>query len=274
VSAYLSVCAIYRDEARFLAEWIELHRLVGADRFFLYDNFSVDDHREVLAPYVERGIVTLHDWPVEKGQLPAYNDCLERHREDSRWIAFLDLDEFLFSPTGRPVSEVLVDYEDAPAVVANWAVFGTSGHRTEPDGLVIENYLMRRHDITENCPYKSIVDPRRTLNGSARVHFFSYAEGTAVDENHAPVAGARAPSETASLSYSKLRINHYMTKSEQSYIRKRTRGRAAPPEYPPMAEDALVKLDRGFNQERDTTITTYVPQLREALRAPALRSRG
>ena len=40
------------------AEWIEFHRLVGVERFFLYDNGSTDDHREVLAPYVEEGIVT------------------------------------------------------------------------------------------------------------------------------------------------------------------------------------------------------------------------
>lgn len=271
MGAYLSICAIYRDEARFLAEWIEFHRLVGAERFFLYDNFSVDDHREVLAPYVEQGIVTVHDWPVDKGQLPAYNDCVERHGDDSRWIAFIDLDEFLFSPVGRPVSELLVDYEDAPAVVANWAIFGTSGHRAEPEGLVIENYLMRRHDITENCPFKSIIDPGRTVELSARVHFFSYTEGTAVDENHAPVGGARAPSETASLSNSKLRINHYMIKSEETYRRKRTRGRAHPPAFPPLPEDAFVRLDAGFNQERDTTITMYLPQLREALATPALR---
>ena len=38
MSAYLSVCAIYRDEAHYLAEWIEFHRLVGVERFFLYNN--------------------------------------------------------------------------------------------------------------------------------------------------------------------------------------------------------------------------------------------
>src|SRR5687768_9080374 len=60
---YLSVCSIYRDHAEYLREWIEFHRLVGVERFFLYDNESSDDHREVLAPCVERGIVVIHDWP-------------------------------------------------------------------------------------------------------------------------------------------------------------------------------------------------------------------
>lgn len=35
---YLSICAIFKDEAPYLPEWIEFHRSVGVERFFLYDN--------------------------------------------------------------------------------------------------------------------------------------------------------------------------------------------------------------------------------------------
>ena len=84
---------------------------MGVERFFLYNNQSTDDHREVLAPYVADGSVVVHDWPVRPGQLPAYQHCLAEHGSESRWIAFIDLDEFLFSPTRRPVTEILPDYE-------------------------------------------------------------------------------------------------------------------------------------------------------------------
>ena len=265
MSAYLAICAIYRDEARYLAEWIELHRLVGVERFFLYDNFSVDNHQEVLAPYVEQNIVTLHEWHFEKGQLSSYDDCLSRHRDDARWISFLDLDEFLFSPTGRPVSEVLVDYESAPGVVVNWAMFGTSGHVTEPDGLVIENYLMRRSDIPENCMFKSIVDPARTSSQDG-VHRFVHSGGPAMDENLRPIPD-RPKSATPSLSYSRLRINHYFQKSEEAFRRKRAGPRAdkATPR-PEMTEEQILRSIRDFNQERDETITgLYLPKLRDAL---------
>ena len=96
--SYLSIVAIYRDEAVYLREWVEFHRIVGVERFFLYDNFSVDDHREVLAPYLDEGIVVLHEWPVFPGQIPAYDDALRRHGAESRWIAFIDLDEFVGDP--------------------------------------------------------------------------------------------------------------------------------------------------------------------------------
>ena len=36
----LGVCAIFRDEARFLDEWISFHAGVGATHFYLYNNLD------------------------------------------------------------------------------------------------------------------------------------------------------------------------------------------------------------------------------------------
>ena len=135
---YLTACAMYLDEAFYLREWIAFHRLVGVEQFYLYDNENTDEHREMLAPYIEQGVVVMYEWPIKPGQIPAYHHCLAKHGADSRWIAFLDLDEFLFSPTYRPVPEILADYEEFPAVAVNWAMFGSSGHRTRPPGLALE----------------------------------------------------------------------------------------------------------------------------------------
>jgi hypothetical protein len=214
--AYLSVCAIYRNEAQYLREWIEFHRLVGVERFYLYDNLSTDDHREVLAPYVEQGVVEPAHWPETPGQITAYDDCLKARRRETRWIAFIDLDEFLFSPTGRRVSDVLAEFEDAPGVVANWAVFGPSGHVSRPDGLVIENYVRRTDDPGFNHQVKSIVNPRRVANFCGP-HFFTYRDGFAVDENGNPV---KPRNVTDSVSFERLRVNHYATKSQQEFEQK------------------------------------------------------
>ncbi len=97
----LAVCAIFRDEARYLAEWVTFHRVQGVERFYLYDNLSTDDWRSELEPEIAAGIVEVRHWPDVPGQASAYEDCLRRHRTDTRWIAFIDIDEFLFSPTGE-----------------------------------------------------------------------------------------------------------------------------------------------------------------------------
>src|SRR5262249_59468593 len=112
----LAICAIFRDEARYLAEWVSFHRIQGVERFYLYDNRSTDDWRSQLAPEIAAGGVEVQDWPLVPGQGPAATDCIGRHRSGTRWIAFIDIDEFLFSPTGRPLPEVLRRFRSHPHV--------------------------------------------------------------------------------------------------------------------------------------------------------------
>jgi len=248
---YVSVCAIYRDEAPYLREWIEFHRLVGVERFFLYDNLSSDGHRDVLEPYVEQGIVVVHDWPLYPGQVEAYGHCVAEHRDDSRWIAFIDIDEYLFSPTGRPLPDVLRDYEDFPGVGVNWALFGPSGHVTKPPGTVVENYVWRL-DMRIGRAVKSVVNPRRAID--CKVHMFRFDHLSTVDENGYPIGR----NWTKSPSYERLRVNHYFTKSVEEYRERRAR-----PDVSAWTRTAAIPTDPPG--ERDEAILRYLPELRAAL---------
>jgi hypothetical protein len=259
--AYLSVCAIYRDEGHYLREWIEFHRLVGVERFYLYNNLSVDGHREVLAPYVEAGIVEITDWTDEPPQMSAYEHCLEKRKSATRWIAFLDLDEFLFSPTKTPVSDILAEFEDAPGVVVNWAVFGPSEHATRQEGLVIENYMRRTDDPEFNHMVKSIVDPRR-VESAPGPHFFTYMAGElAVDENGNPVESRNV---TDSVSFSRLRINHYVTRSREEYEAKQK----LPNAHTRTLKVPILNYERRYrklNEMPCAAVHIYLEDLRRAL---------
>lgn len=100
----LSACAIFQDEAPYLKEWIEFHRLVGVEHFYLYNHRSRDHYREVLKPYILSGVVELIDKPkvanrimvFNRLQCKCYNECLAKTRGISKWVAFIDIDEFLF----------------------------------------------------------------------------------------------------------------------------------------------------------------------------------
>jgi hypothetical protein len=261
---YLSICAIYRDEGPYLREWLEFHRLVGVERFYLYDNNSTDDHAEVLRPYVEEGLVELNPWPTHPAQVQAYQDCLLRHRGESRWMAFIDLDEFLFSPLGLPLPEVLSEYEQWPGVGANWAVFGTSGHRSRPEGLVLENFT-RRTDRNVNKSIKSIVDPSE-VRAFCQPHFFMLRSGPTVDENGQPITGPPF-SATNEVSFERLRVNHYATKSEEEFRGKLDRGHAdsTPPKSELMDETDIQNRFALLDRVTDTTIQMYLPALKKAM---------
>ena len=161
----------------------------------------------------------------------------------------------------RPVPELLGEYEQWPAVGVNWCNFGDSGHEAQPEGLVIENYVMRSAAVERNWAVKCIVDPRRTLRAGGNPHYFEYADGApAVDENKQQMAH---PGRTEDVTFARLRLNHYVTKSKEERARKLAR---------PVAFDGRMKnaervksRDVLLNEVRDETIQMYVPALKQAL---------
>jgi len=216
---HLAICAIFKDEARYLGEWIEFHQAQGVQRFYLYENNSTDEWEAALEPYAR--VVEVHHWPHQPGQLSAYSDCLRQHRWDTRWIAFLDLDEFLYSPTGSTLPEVLRGFPRVPGVVANWRIYGTNGHDTAPEGSVVESYPVPEpegHPWNRNV--KAIVFPAMTTSQVIIPHnFLQY--GVAVGEDGRPCSGPfRDPS------WDLLRINHYATRSRAEQDAKMLRPRA------------------------------------------------
>jgi glycosyl transferase family 92 len=266
--AYLAACTMYRDDAAYLPEWVEFHLLMGVERFFLYDNGSTDEHREVLAPYMGAGIVTVHEWRQPflrqrgrpRGIVTAFEHCVGEHSGDARWIAFLDIDEFVFSPAGATLPEVLRDYEQFPGVVVNRAEFGPSGHRTKPEGLVIESYLQRR-DVKpdEETSIKSIVDPRRVARclGS---HSFVYRDGLPVDEEMRPLDMLRYRRHKP-VCWSRMRVHHYWSRSEEERLRKARMWREAGSSR----ELPAAPVPAGRHPVTDESLARYAPAVREAL---------
>jgi Glycosyltransferase family 92 len=279
---YLSIGAIFKDEAEYLREWIEFHRLVGVEHFYLYDNESADDPERILAPYVDSGLVTLYQAPGAVPQMQAYAHCAATHATHTRWIAFLDMDEFLFPTEPIDLHSILADYETCAAVVVNWVSFGSSGLIDRPAGGVLDAF-QDRGALDHVVPYphlalpgggyrplnthiKSIVDPRRVV-GCDNPHFLHYAStDCAVDEQGRKVRGAF--SETVSVE--RLRLNHYWSKSRSEFARKLAKGRADSTSRRSWEEFDL--RDGLCTGVQDELIVRYLPELDRSLDAPRLTS--
>ena len=92
----LAVVAIMKSEAPYLKEWLDYHLLAGVDHFYIYDNDSPDNQAEIVAPYVEAGLVDYFRAPGKAMQMRVYNDAVKRFKFQCRYIAFIDGDEFIY----------------------------------------------------------------------------------------------------------------------------------------------------------------------------------
>lgn len=220
---YLAICAIAKNEGPYFKEWIEWHRTHGVEKFYIYDNESTDNTREVLAPYIESGIVEYNFEPGFNRQLAVYDKCLERHRFDTRWIAIIDIDEFIVPVKDESIPTFLKRFESYPAVEINWLIYGSSGARTQKSGGVMERF--KRHSLPDhilNRHVKSIVDPRRVFS-MIGCHEVARINGKTADSHGNPVTHnfrEREPQQDV------IHINHYAVKSYEEFMAKRARGRA------------------------------------------------
>lgn len=220
---YLTVCAIAKNEGPYFKEWIEWHHKMGVEKFYIYDNESTDCTKDALKPYVESGLVEYHYWPGSKQQLPAYDHCFETHRTEARWIAVIDLDEFIVPIKDRSIPDFLHRMEKFSVVEINWLVYGSGGAKKREPGSVMERF--RCHSLPEhrlNTHVKSIADPRRvcTMTGC---HEAARISGRAADSHGVPLKKGfrdRVPQQDV------IRINHYAVKSYEEFLAKRARGRA------------------------------------------------
>ena len=137
----ISICGIFKNEAPFLKEWIEFHEMIGVEHFYLYNNNSEDNYKEVLQPYMDKGLVSLIDWPYDQAQIKAYQNFYETYRHETQWVSFLDIDEFFCPRYERTLTNWLAKYDKYPVLVIYWRMFGTSGQLYhQSDQLVIEQY--------------------------------------------------------------------------------------------------------------------------------------
>ena len=254
----LAVAAIFRQEAPFLDEWLTFHAGVGVTRFYLYDNFSTDDFRPVLAPWIERGVVVLHDWPVPVGQLPAYRHCVRTYADEARWIAFIDVDEFLFSPACVDIRPILAEYEDLPGLLVHSPFFGAAGHLTRPCGPLVEA-LTRRAPLSR-LSGKTIANPR-WVRGVRDVHVFQYWAGQSLDTARRPLTRPTVPV------LDRLRINHYWSRSRGDLEAKVRRGDAST--SAPRRLEWHLEFEDGLNAEEDRSIIPIGRAVRAAAAGPA-----
>jgi hypothetical protein len=212
----VAVCLRFRDEARYLDEWISYYLAAGVRHLFLYNNFSNDNYAAVLAKYIQAGHVTLIDWPYRPASPGAEEDCILRAVGRYEWVGFLDADEFVVIGDGRSIPGYLDDFANMSGVALHWYYFGSNGHRTRPSIGVIHAYTRRQS--APNRHVKCFVRPECvTQNRNSHSWFFRNGRW-AVDENRKPVLGSFS-TPTATFAW----INHYYCKSLEDFQEKAQR---------------------------------------------------
>ncbi|HEX5665788.1 MAG TPA: glycosyltransferase family 92 protein [Hyphomicrobium sp.] len=273
----LGIVCIVKNESAYIGEWLQFHILQGATDFFIYDNGSTDDTLEVARKYSAGANCTIIPWrtfaiadehPFSIQSL-AYGHALCNFGPHLRRMAFIDIDEFLFSPSGAQLPAVLNELEHLPSIAVPWLNFGPNGHQTRPQGLVIENYTeCAPHPLLAGqrslLRYKSIVDPLQVAAMASHIFPLREHGSVAINEKGRMIEQYNV-TDTSFVVTEKLRLNHYFTRSLAEIQTRIAKGRVS--HNGTVVENYIERRLNAYSQQtaRDETILQFVPELRKRM---------
>jgi hypothetical protein len=244
----LAICACFKNEAHYLQEWIEYHRLIGVDHFYLFNNESEDAYQAILKKYISEGIVTIKDFPGKGIQFDVYRSCILQHHQEVTWLAMIDLDEFIclkYDFSGKmiwseaaqayavksevSISQWLDQFSHYPVLKIWWKQFGSSGLiQRDLRGLVIEDFTFCEADgiaynytkCILNMHYWDQIDP-------AGIHDFKTTFCLGLFSLKIAALNVAGFFDGFAKRFRPVQINHYTNKSYDEYVNRKMRnGRA------------------------------------------------
>lgn len=265
----LSMASIFRDETRYLREWIEYHLLVGADHVFLLCNDDPGEHAAVsavLGPYVDAGVVT---WSLfanrsKTWQTEGWEQILAEWGHLTDWMCLTDADAFLFPVRASTVLPVLDEFDrpDVAGLGVFLSTFGSS-NLEKPPALQLESFRYRAPlDARCNWTANYILRPARLGPQEFRYGYRTPAPGmTLIDTDGESVGKGKRQGPL-----DRLRLNHYSVRSREDWARKVRRGWPEATWTDPnhkIEDHKLKMLDR--NEVYDAAMMRFVPELRQRL---------
>ena len=158
----LAVVTHMRNNSAKVEEWIEYHLLAGVEHFYIYDNDSLDGLEKTLKAYVDAGLVTYIYFGGQK-KIGAYNDAVNKFKYECRYMAFIDVEEYIYPKKNRSIvevtDEILRGKVNVGGIELNRYTYSSGMQVGEVTGGVLDNYKRRGRKAFEVS--NTIVNPRK-----------------------------------------------------------------------------------------------------------------
>jgi hypothetical protein len=210
-----------RDEPN-IAEWIAHHLLLGFDKVIIFDHLSHIPISDSIKTDFDGKVRIIRVDGTGNIKLNLMKNALDiADKGNYSWMLYLDADEYLNLNRFTNIKQFLEIFKEADAIGVNWLMFGTSGHKEQPKGLLTENFI--RSELRLNSHIKSFVRPycaAKVINPHYYVIYDNkrYYSCNGLRMQMSPFNNQPLPFMNAS-----AYIAHYYTQSESEHMRRKTR---------------------------------------------------
>ncbi len=210
-----------RDEPN-IAEWVAHHLLLGFDKVVIFDHLSKVPIEIKTKGNFNGKLNIIHVNGTGNIKINLMNKALDiAINGNYSWMLYLDADEYLNLNGFNDIKEYLSIFKEADSIGINWLMFGSSGYKSQPKGLLTENFI--RSDLRLNSHVKTFIRPSSAVK-SINPHYFimvnpmRYYSGNGTKMNMGPFNNQPLPFIKA-----RAYIAHYYIQSEEEHLRRKSR---------------------------------------------------
>ena len=279
-----TIVTMMKDEGPFLLEWLAFHRVIGFDNICVYFNDCSDGTAQMLERLEQMGQLRAFANQVPEGKKPQPHALTLAQKNpaitQSEWVLVMDADEFVHIKTGAGhLSDLLHALPDkTDAIAMTWRIMGSSGIIDWSPGLVSEHYHRGASDgFRKGWGVKTMFRPFAHMKFG--IHRPSIKQRKQNPDREAAllaqnwVNGAGRPltrrfkssawrSSTHTIGYDLVEMNHYATRSIESFLLRDLRGNV---------NNKIGKYDPAYfaifdrNEESHTGVQRHLPKVKEQI---------
>lgn len=147
---FFSIAAVFKQESHVLEEWILHYLQIGIDHFYLINDFSTDNYKEIIDKYSYYITLFNNDIVTDEfgRQMQIYEKYLNPILYETKYMAILDLDEFLYSPMNISFHDFFKKYNLYNHFTISWLNFGSNKHIDQPSEVI--SGFTKRAEIKNN----------------------------------------------------------------------------------------------------------------------------
>ncbi|MEL6954084.1 MAG: glycosyltransferase family 2 protein [Pseudomonadota bacterium] len=234
-----------KDEGPFILEWLAHHRAIGFDTVLVYSNDCSDGTDTLLDVLQEKGLVEHRDNPYRSKpgtkpqhaafQAAEHEPCLR----EARWIACIDVDEFINIKIGRGhLDDLFAAVPKANMIAMTWRLFGNADAHDFTEDFVTERFTLAAPELCrkphqawgfktlfENLGHFKKLGVHRPKGLKPQLwEEIRWVNGSGRPMPREMLRNAWR-STMGTYGYDLVQLNHYAVRSAESFLVKRARGR-------------------------------------------------
>ena len=215
-----AVCAIVKNENKYLNEWIEHYKKLGFSLIYIFDNNDIngEDPKDIISDkivFINSDYRGKHD---KFYQPECYTKFYNENKHLYDWILFCDIDEFLILENYNTIEEFILsnnEFNNYDAIAICWKIYDDNNLIYYENKPVMERFTHPSETTTNNTQIKSLIKCQNKYlsicaHGAYNIKYCNVL-GEKIENLKFPRIG-QVPI------HKKCWINHYRYKTIEEYI--------------------------------------------------------